>query len=164
MMRKSMIASDSQRSPRHDASAASDASWLDLEGLAQIEVTSEESTNPVEGALSIGDDRGWRAGNSGPQTIRIVFDHPVPIRRISLLFIEPGATRTQEFVLRWSADGGRSLRDLVRQQWNFAAAGSNREAEDYMVDLSGVTTLELTIVPDVSSGPARATLAQWRIA
>ena len=61
-------------------------------------------------------------------------------------------------------DGGRSLRDVVRQQWNFTPAGSAREAEDYRVDLSDVTALELTIVPDVSGGAARASLAQWRIA
>jgi hypothetical protein len=118
----------------------------------------------VEGALALGDDRGWRAGQAGPQTIRILFDRPVPVRRMSLSFIEPELTRTQEFVIRWSADGGRSLRDVVRQQWNFAPTGSAREAEDYRVDLSDVTVLELTIVPDISGGAARASLAQWRIA
>jgi len=162
-MRKSMIPSDPDREATRAASSAVDA-WLDLEALAQIEVTSEEPTNPVEGALSPGDDRGWRAGHAGQQTIRILFDRPVNVRRVRLVFIEPEATRTQEFVLRWSADGGRSLRDLVRQQWNFSPTGALREVEDYRFDLSGVTTLELSIVPDVSGGPARASLAQWQVA
>jgi hypothetical protein len=163
-MRKSVVAASSERASRADALAASDACWLDLEELAQIEVTSEDPKHPIEGALVIGDDRGWRGGQAGPQTMRILFDRPVPVRRMSLSFIEPEVTRTQEFVIRWSADGGRSLRDVVRQQWNFAPTGSAREAEDYRVELSDVTALELTIVPDISGGAACASLAQWRIA
>ena len=163
-MRKSVVASTSERASRADALAASDARWLDLEELAQIEVSSEDPQHPVEGALVIGDDRGWRAGQAGPQTIRILFDRPVPVARMILSFIEPEVTRTQEFVIRWSADGGRSFRDVVRQQWNFSPIGSAREGEDYRVELSDVTVLELTIVPDVSGGAARASLAQWRIA
>ena len=163
-MRKSVVASSSERASGADALAASDARWLDLEELAQIEVTSEDPKHPVEGALVIGDDRGWRAGQAGPQTIRILFDRPVSIRRMGLSFIEPELTRTQEFVIRWSADGGRSFRDVVRQQWNFTPTGSAREAEDYRVELSDVAVLELSIVPDISGGAARASLAQWRIA
>jgi hypothetical protein len=163
-MRKSVVASTSGRASRADALAASEARWLDLEELAQIEVTSEDPAHPVEGALVIGDDRGWRAGQAGSQTIRILFDRPVPVRRMILSFIEPELTRTQEFVIRWSADGGRSFRDVVRQQWNFTPTGSAGEVEDYRVELSDVTVLELTIVPDVSGGAARASLAQWRIA
>ena len=153
-MRKSVVASSERRSGA-DALAASDARWLDLEELAQIEVTSEDPKHPVEGALVLGEDRGWRAGQAGPQTIRILFDHPVPVRRMSLAFIEPDVTRTQEFVIRWSADGGRSLRDVVRQQWNFSPTGSAREAEDYRVELSDVTALELTIVPEIGRASCR---------
>ena len=163
-MRKSVVGSTSERASRADALAASDARWLDLEALAQIEVSSEDPQHPVEGALVVGDDRGWRAGQAGPQTIRILFDRPVPVGRMILSFIEPEVARTQEFVIRWSADGGRSFRDVVRQQWNFTPTGSAREGEDYRVELSDVTVLELTIVPDVSGGAARASLAQWRIA
>jgi hypothetical protein len=36
--------------------------------------------------------------------------------------------------------------------------------EDYNVDLVGVTVLELRIVPDISGGSARASLAQLRVA
>lgn len=162
-MRKALIPSDADKAARRGAPDVTD-DWLDLESLARIDVTSEVPAHPVEGALSPGDDRGWRASAPGPQTVRILFDRPVGIRRVRLLFLEPEETRTQEFVLRASSDGGRPVRDLVRQQWNFAPAGSIREAEDYRFDLSGVTALELCIVPDVSGGPARASLAQWRIA
>jgi hypothetical protein len=51
----------------------------------------------------------------------------------------------------------------VRQQYNFSPPATTSEREDYPVDLDGVTTLELTIVPDISGGPARASLAQLRL-
>ena len=141
-----------------------DDRWLDLERIARVEVTSEDPSGPVEGALVPGGEPGWRAGGAGPQTIRLLFDEPQRVRRLDLLFVEPEATRTQEFVLRWSPDGGRSYQDVVRQQWNFSGGGSVREAEDYRVELHGVTALELLIVPDVSGGDARASLVRWRVA
>jgi len=81
-----------------------------------------------------------------------------------LVFEDSENTRTQEFVLRWSPDAERSFREIVRQQWNFSPPGSVRETEDYTVELSAVTALELTIVPDKSGGAARASLASLRLA
>jgi hypothetical protein len=52
----------------------------------------------------------------------------------------------------------------VRQQYNFSPAGATRESEDYEVALDGVTALELVITPDVSGGPARASLEWLRLA
>jgi hypothetical protein len=52
----------------------------------------------------------------------------------------------------------------VRQQWNFSPPDSVREVEDYVVELSEVTVLELIIVPDKSGGAARASLASFRVA
>ncbi len=138
--------------------------WLDLEPLVHVEVSSEESANPIEAALLPGAGTGWRAAEPGKQAIRLIFDRPQHIRRIALSFVEPEIARTQELTLRWSADGGRSFREIVRQQWNFSPSGSVREVEDYRVDLTAVTMLELSIVPDVSGGPARASLAHWRLA
>ena len=138
--------------------------WIDVEQLAQVEVTSEDAAHPVESALVPGDGAGWRAAQPGEQTLRLVFDKPQRLTRIWLLFIEPDTARTQEFVLRWSPDGGRSFREIVRQQWNFGPPETIREAEDYRVDLSGVTVLELAIVPDKSGGEARASLVQCRLA
>ena len=138
----------------------SEQGWLDLEGLAQVEVTSEDEACPIEAALAPGEESGWRAAQPGLQTIRLLFDRPQRLSRVWLLFIEPDTARTQEFVLRWSPDGGRSFREIVRQQWNFGPPETIREAEDYRVELSGVTVLELAIVPDQSGGEARASLAQ----
>ena len=144
--------------------SAGDAEWLAVEELAQVEVTSEDAAHPIESALVPGDERGWRAAQSGEQTVRLVFDRPQRLSRIWLLFIEPDTVRTQEFLLRWSPDGGRSYREIVRQQWNFGPPETIREAEDYRVELAGVTVLELTITPDKSRGDARASIAQWRLA
>jgi hypothetical protein len=80
------------------------------------------------------------------------------------MFHEGEHARTQEFVLRWSPDGGQSYREILRQQFNFSPPGESREVEDYDIDLDGVTTLELKIVPDISGCSARASLAQLSVA
>jgi hypothetical protein len=141
-----------------------DKDFLDLATVAQVEVTSEDEAYPVEAALLPGEKRGWRAAVSGPQTIRLVFDRPQELRCILLVFEETEATRTQEFVLRWSPDAGNSFREIVRQQWTFSPTGSARETESYDVKLSDVTVLELIMVPDISGGEARASLVSWRLA
>jgi hypothetical protein len=81
-----------------------------------------------------------------------------------LAFQEENGERTQEFVLRWSPDGGASWREIVRQQYNFSPPDSTREFEDYAVDLDGLTMLELTITPNISGAETLATLAQLRLA
>jgi hypothetical protein len=102
--------------------------------------------------------QGWRAGEPGTQTIRLVFDTPQELRRISLVFEEDEIMRTQEFVLGSSSNPDGPLREIVRQQWNFSAPTSTREIEEYLVALSDVAILELTIVPDISGGTARTSL------
>jgi hypothetical protein len=117
----------------------------------------------VEAALVLGETRGWRAAVSGAQTLRLVFDKPQRLTRISLVFEETDTERTQEFVLRWSGEGGRSFREIVCQQWNFSPPNAIREVEEYRVELSDVTLLELLIVPDISRGSARASLKSLRL-
>jgi XRCC1 domain-containing protein len=137
--------------------------WLNLDGVAVVEVTSEDKDYPVESALVSGHTRGWRAADSGAQTIRLVFDESQTLKRIALVFEETGIERTQEFVLRWSADHGGSFQEIVRQQWNFSPPNSIREVEEYRVELSGVNVLELVIVPDISGGAAHASLKSLRL-
>ena len=144
--------------PIPQAGTLRDEGWLDLDREAVVEVTSEEKDYPVESALVAGETRGWRAADSGTQTIRLIFDEPQRLRRISLVFEEIETTRTQEFVLRWSGDDGRSFREIVRQQWNFSPPNATREVEEFQVALSDVAVLELIIVPDITRGSARASL------
>jgi hypothetical protein len=157
-MRKRLITAVPRVGPR------TEQGWLDLGTIATVEVTSENKDNPVESALLLGETRGWRAAQSGTQIIRLLFDHPLKVKRITLVFEETENARTQEFVLRWSADLGRSFREIVRQQWNFSPPGTMQEVEDYAVDLFDVTVMELEMVPDKSGGEARASLESLRLA
>jgi hypothetical protein len=155
-MRKQII----DRAPQKPSPA--DPSWLDLARLARVEITSEQADHPIEAALSHGS--GWRADQPGEQTIRLLFDSPIRLRHIRLRYEETQQERTQEFVLRWSRDGGESYQEILRQQFHFSPPGTAVEAEDYEVDLQSVTALELKIIPNISGGAARASLAQLRVA
>src|SRR3974377_1324854 len=70
-----------------DVSAA-EQGWLDLELMAQGEITSEEVDYPIESALIPGTGLGWRAAQPGEQTIRLLFDEPRGLRGIHLKFHE----------------------------------------------------------------------------
>jgi len=137
--------------------------WLDIEGAAVVEVTSEDPDCPIESAFVSGDARGWRAAALGSQTIRLIFDQPQRFKCISLVFEENETARTQEFVLRWSPDGGSSFKEIVRQQWNFSPPDSIREVEEYQVELSNVTVLELVINPNIGGGVVRASVKNLRL-
>ncbi|HWO41622.1 MAG TPA: hypothetical protein VNO43_07465 [Candidatus Eisenbacteria bacterium] len=139
-------------------------SWLPLELLAEVELTSEDAEHPIEAALTSGAGAGWQAAQPGRQTVRLLFDKPRHLKRIRLVFEEHEAPRTQEFVLRWSPDRGRTYREIVRQQYNFSPPGTTRECEEYGVALDHVTALELSIVPDITGGGARASLAALQVA
>ena len=157
-MRKRIIA------PVQQKTTSPDQDWLNVESLAEVEITSEDAAHPIESALLPGQASGWRAAGPGMQTIRILFSQPQRLRRICLNFMETHTERTQEYVLRWSPDGGQSFREIVRQQWNFSPHGTTGETEDYHVELPAVTVLELSIIPDISGGNAFASLAQLRLA
>ncbi|HVE80057.1 MAG TPA: hypothetical protein VNA89_14420 [Gemmatimonadaceae bacterium] len=157
-MRKRIIAPTSGESSRPAAS------WLDVERHVEVELTSEDPDYPIESALRPGGGAGWRAAEPGMQTIRLRFDTPRRFERVRLVFEERDEARTQEFVLRWSGDEGRSYREIVRQQYTFSPPGTGREVEDYAVHLDGVTALELRIVPEIGGGESRASLAEWLLA
>jgi hypothetical protein len=158
LMRKKTI------SPGSEAVSRSGDVWLDLERLAQVEITSESAEHPIESALIPDRGPGWRAAQPGKQTIRLTFDQPLSLGRILLRFEEEEQARTQEFVLRWLPKGQQSPREIVRQQFTFSPPATNEEIEDYSVKLNGVIALELEIVPDISGGGAYASLAQMRLA
>lgn len=64
-MRKRIIYQDAK-----DESLANQH-WLDLERLAQVEITSKDSTHPIEAVMRPGTEQGWRASQSGEQIIRL---------------------------------------------------------------------------------------------
>lgn len=156
-MRKSII------SPVKPETSETDQDWLNIEDIAAVEITSEDLNHPIESAFQPG-QTGWRASSSARQIVRLRFDSPQDIKRIRLAFVETVAERTQEFVLRWSADEEQSSREIVRQQWNFSPSGATREVEDLEVDLRAVRLVELIITPDISGGNSCASLEQFRLA
>lgn len=157
-MRKRIINSDDKQK------VDSDQKWLDLEKIAVVEVTSEEEAFPIESALLPGNVSEWRASGQGKQMIRLLFDNPQRLQWIRLKFEELKIERTQEYVLRWSPDGGQSYQEIIRQQWNFSLEGATSEIEDYQVELPAVTILELSINPDISERNAFASLMEFRLA
>jgi hypothetical protein len=156
-MRKIIKSADPQPSPEQ-------ASWIDVGAIAQVEVTSEDSQYPIESVFAEAGTGGWRASEPGKQTVKLFFDQPQRIRRIWLKFVELEKDRTQQFTLQWSKDKTDALRPLFQQQWNFSPSGSTSQIEDYKVELDGVWMLQLVIDPDISRGPAVATLEKWRLA
>ena len=156
-MRKRII------TPTPDTIRSHGEGWLDVERAALVEITSEEPDHPIESAFASGQASGWRAATAGKQTIRLVFDQPQRLKRILLVFEENETARTQEFVMRWSANGGNSFQEIFRQQWNFSPSGSTEETEHYVTDLDRVSVLELAINPDISREGAVASLSSWRL-
>ena len=150
MMRKRLIPH-----PR-DVSAASQP-WLDVAALAQVELTSEALACPIDAALRPSPTPGWRAAEPGAQRIRLVFDHPQALHRLRLVFAEPQQARTQEFVVRWSADGGQSYREVVRQR--IPLAHTVHEVEEYQVPLQGVTHIGSVSCP---TSRAATPMPPWR--
>lgn len=157
-MRKKLI------NPLQKQALSQENNWLNLEELAAVEISSEDPAFPIEGAFAEAENTGWQAGSPGKQTIRLLFDDPLKINHIRLNFVETQLSRTQEYVLRWSPDNGRTFHEIVRQQWNFSPEGAATETEEHHVNLSSVTQLELIIEPDIGGGAAHATLASLRLA
>lgn len=156
-MRKRIIRAGQEMGPEPEGY------WLNLEEVAEVEITSEDPDHPIENALVPGSSSGWRAAQPGDQTIRILFNQPQKLARIWIHFVEADRDRTQEFVLRWSPDRGETFQQIVRQQWNFSPQGNHEEIENIYVDLSAVTLLELTITPDLGNPEVYASLQELRL-
>ncbi|MDD1621007.1 MAG: carbohydrate-binding protein [Methylococcaceae bacterium] len=156
-MRKRII------NPLRKETAVSGQDWLNIESLAEVEITSEHTEHPIEDALLPDRAGGWRASEPGIQIIRLIFDPPQRLDLIRLDFVETEVQRTQQYVLSWSADG-ESFTEIVRQQWNFSPLGARGETEEYYVNLPAVAVLELCIIPDIGGAHAVASLEQLRLA
>jgi len=157
-MQKKIINIESQEN------LSTEPNWLNLETIATVEMTSEDANHPIEMALTSDKHTGWRASEAGKQMIRFVFTEPREIKLIKLCFLELTQERTQEYVLRYSADQGQSSHEIVRQQWNFNPEGANTEIEEHLLDLQNVSLLELIIIPDIAGGDVKASLQTLLVA
>jgi hypothetical protein len=134
---------------------------IDIAAVATVQVTSEATDHPVDHVFdgSRGPDgTRWIAGEPGDQTLILAFDAPQAIRRVVLEVEEPEIARTQEVQLSVSVDGGRTYRELLRQEFNFSPPGTTFEREDWAVTMEGVTHLRLWIKPDKGGKTCRGTI------
>ena len=138
---------------RNDVTQSDQPVWLDLVRIARAEITSENDLFPIEHALGQAISTGWRSADPGPQVIRLVFEHPIDVRRIYIHVIERAAERTQEFAL-YAETADRGLHEVRRQQFTFSPHGSTEEIEDFTVDLRHLKFIELRIDPDRSHKPS----------
>lgn len=138
--------------------------WLNLAASVgvHVQLSSEDPDRPIEDALLSTDTAGWRAATSGPQTITLMWDVPIRLQRIRLVFEERSQARTQEFVLRAATRDGD--REIVRQQFTFSPPHTMVEREEYVAELDEVAHLQLEILPAIDGGDAVATLKEWRTA
>ncbi len=134
---------------------------IDIAAVATVQVTSESPEHPIDHVFD--DYRGpsgtrWIAGEAGEQTVILAFDSPQTINQILLEVEEPEVDRTQDLQLSLSCDGGRTYRELLRQEFNFSPPGTTFEREMWTVSAQEVTHLRLVIKPDKGDKPCLATL------
>lgn len=133
----------------------------DIAALGAVAVTSEAPGHPIDNVFDTRRGPGgsrWIAADEGEQAVVIAFDEPQAIREIGLEVEEPDASRTQELSLELSRDGGRTYREVVRQEYNFAPPGTTFERERWQVNGEGITHVRLLINPDKSRRRCRATV------
>jgi hypothetical protein len=140
---------------------------IDVAAVATVLVTSEDADHPIDHIFDDHPGPGgscWVAEKPGEQEVILAFDAPQTIRRLVLEVEELELVRTQDLQLAVSSDGGRTYRELVRQEYNFSPPGTTFEREDWTFSAEGVTHLRLRIKPDKGGKPCRATitsLALW---
>ena len=134
---------------------------IDIARVANVLLTSESSEFPIENAfdkqIGPGGTR-WVASDPGDQVLIFQFDLPQTIHEIVLEAEELEVHRTQEVGLFLSMDGGRSYREVLRQEYNFSPPWTTFEREIWSVPAEGVTHLRIEIKPDKAGKPCRATL------
>jgi hypothetical protein len=133
---------------------------IDIAVVATVQVTIESPDHPID--LVFDPLRGpggtrWIDGELDEQTMTLAFDAPQTINQILLEVDEPEVARTQELQLSLSCDGGRTYRELLRQEYNFSPAGTTLGREKWTVSVQGVTHLRL-VKPDMGDKPCRTTL------
>ena len=141
-----------------------------LLSLAEVQASSETVDHPILQAFDEGMGPGatyWKAGAPGEQTITVRFREPCTLAQVTMEVEEREIARTQEVQLSWSTDGGRTYRELVRQEFNFSPDGATWEKETWHLPQEPVTHVRLVIKPDKGRSDCYATLTSlglWQAA
>ena len=160
MLRKQVV-------PKHSTQSASLEGEISVADVATVQVTSEEADHPIDNAFDHNRGPGgsrWIADEPGEQTVILLFDSPQTIRQIGMEVEELAVRRTQELSVSVSSDGGRTYRELVRQEFNFSPPGTSFERELWSTPTAAVTHLRLEIKPDKGGRVGRATLTSLTLA
>jgi hypothetical protein len=160
MLRKQII----KELPRAEAASKADAK--DIASIATVLVTSESPDHPVDHLFDARDGRGgtrWVAAADGEQAVIVAFDTPQVIREVSLEVEELDTSRTQALVLSLSRDGGRTYREILRQEFTFSPPDTTFERENWTVPAESVTHVRVVVQPDKGNAPRRATLTSLTI-
>ena len=158
MLRKQLITTDPIQARR--------PSERDITAIATVLVTSEDPAHPIDhvfdGHRGPGASR-WIAAQSGEQRLILAFDAPQTIQRLRVEVDEPDVSRTQEIDVSVSTDGGRTYRELLRQEYTFSPPGTSHEQEEWTLNAGGVSHLQLRIKPDKGGTACRATLTSLTV-
>ena len=160
MLRKQVV-------PRRSSTSASVEGEISIPDVATVQVTSEEADHPIDNAFDHSRGPGgsrWIADGPGEQTVVLLFDSPQTIRTIGVEIEELAVSRTQELSVSISSDGGRTYRELVRQEFNFSPPGTSFERELWSAPAGAVTHVRLEIKPDKGGRVGRATLTSLTLA
>ncbi len=134
---------------------------LDVSALARVLVSSEQRDHPIDFAFDGQGGPGatrWIAAETGEQTLIVAFDRPQAVRAIRLEVEEPEVARTQELQLAVSTDGGKSYREIARQEYNFSPPGTSFERERWSIEAADLTHVRVLIRPDKGGAAHRATV------
>lgn len=151
----------------HDSSHAYPEREIPILSTATVTVTSEAEGQPITRVFD--DVRGpgapqWVAGQPGDQVLTIAFHEPRQLGQITLEVEERDVSRTQEVAVAVSTDGGRSYREIRRQEFNFSPDGATWESESWRVSEQHVTHLKLLIRPDKGRKDQYAKLTSFLLA
>ena len=142
------------------------AGEIDIVGCATIAYSSEDPAHPVEhmfdGRTGAGATRWMSARPDAVEHIVLEFDQPQAISRLVYEVEETNRERTQEVRVEISEDGDRSYRQILVQEYNFSPGGATYQREEQRFNLSRVSHLRLTIVPN-KNGSGTATLTSLRL-
>jgi hypothetical protein len=139
---------------------------IDITHRATLAYSSEEPDNPIEhlidGHCGPGGTR-WRSARAN-ETERIVleFDHPEHIACVVYEVEERAQERTQEVRIEVSSDNGRTLHQVLVQEYTFSPQGATFQHEELRFNLPPITHLSLTIVPN-KNGSGVASLTSLRL-
>jgi len=142
------------------------AGEIDIPAHAVVAFSSEDPKHPVENLFDKHDGRGgsfWAAARANT-TERIVleFDQPQAVSRMVYEAEESRLEGRQEVRVEFSSDLARTYRQILVQQFIFSPGGATFQHEEQNLNLTGVTHLRLTIVPD-SRDAAVAKLTSLRL-